>query len=268
MATKDDEPPAKPESKTRQQIVEWFSVTNPDMWISIGVVVIVLVVGWFFGNQIFNLMIDAKAWFISDLPVSLVLYYIVFVISAMCLIPYGPFCIAMGFIYGFFWGFLIQMVGVFVSSAVLYGVGRTILKEKVHEIISRSEGSSVWKGLLKFINKDWREAAKINVLLCFMPVPYGSHPYLFSLSDVPFEQFVLFFMMGMVPNTILNLLIGVALSDASEPGGLNQYHIIGTVMGIVAMVLVVWYASHVAQEILDDADKEEEAKTEGDKLIP
>lgn len=44
MATKDDEPPAKPESKTRQQIVEWFSVTNPDMWISIGVVVIVLVV--------------------------------------------------------------------------------------------------------------------------------------------------------------------------------------------------------------------------------
>jgi hypothetical protein len=37
---------------------------------------------------------------------------------------------------------------------------------------------------------DWQEAAKINVLLCFMPIPYGSHGYLFALSDVPFFQFV------------------------------------------------------------------------------
>jgi len=42
MATKDDEP--KPKSKTRQKIVDWFSVTNPDLWISIGVIAIVLVV--------------------------------------------------------------------------------------------------------------------------------------------------------------------------------------------------------------------------------
>ena len=46
---------------------------------------------------------------------------------------------------------------------------------------------------------------------------YGSHPYLFALSTVPFEQFVAFFMLGMIPNTILNLLIGEALSEASEP---------------------------------------------------
>jgi len=26
------------------------------------------------------------------------------------------------------------------------------------------------------------QAAKINMLLCFMPIPYGSHPYLFSLT--------------------------------------------------------------------------------------
>jgi len=33
------------------------------------------------------------------------------------------------------------------------------------------------------------------MLLCFMPIPYGSHPYLFSLTGVPFEQFVFFFML-------------------------------------------------------------------------
>jgi len=28
-------------------------------------------------------MIDAKAWFISDLPISLIAYYIVFIVSTM-----------------------------------------------------------------------------------------------------------------------------------------------------------------------------------------
>ena len=64
-------------------------------------------------------------------------------------------------------------------------------------------GSRVgWRGLrhksgardLADGQRSW-QAAKINVLLCFMPVPYGSHPYLFSLTAVPFEQFVFFFML-------------------------------------------------------------------------
>lgn len=273
MATMDskseggDEKPHR--SRTRQRIVEWFSLANPDLYIVIGIITIVLVLGWFFGNQIFNMIIDAKAWFIEDLPISLMIYYAVFVLSAIFLIPYGPFCIAMGFVYGFFWGFIIQMVAIFVSSATLFAIGKTILQSKVHEILSRSEGSSAWKGLLKFINQNWKEAAKINVLLCFMPVPYGSHPYLFSLTEVPFEQFVFFFMLGMIPVTALNLLIGVALADATEPEGLNQYHIVGTIITLVALVLAVWYASTIAQDILDEADKEEqEPKTEADKLIP
>jgi hypothetical protein len=48
----------------------------------------------------------------------------------------------------------------------------------------------IWKGLTRMLATDWQEAAKINVLLCFMPIPYGSHGYLFALSDVPFFQFV------------------------------------------------------------------------------
>ncbi len=51
--------------------------------------------------------------------------------------------------------------------------------------------------------------------------------------------------------------------------GLNQYHIVGTIITLVALVLAVWYASTIAQDILDEADKEEqEPKTEADKLIP
>ena len=109
------------------------------------------------------------------------------------------------------------------------------------------------------------------MLLCFMPIPYGSHPYLFSLTSVPFEQFVVFFMLGMVPNTILNLLIGAAISEAAESEGINVYHFIGTGLAIVGILVAVWYASCIAQEVLDEADKEDDEDpppTENSSLLP
>ena len=45
------------------------------------------------------------------------------------------------------------------------------------------------------------QAAKINVIMCYMPVPYGLHPYFFSLSTVPFDQFVIVFMIVSPPSS-------------------------------------------------------------------
>eukprot|EP00961_Rhodomonas_salina_P239871 3240626-Rhodomonas_salina.3 len=248
-----------PEDKKKGQQDKWknFSLTSPDLWIAIFVIIAVIVVGWFFGNAIFQFIIDAKDWFREELPFSLIIYYIFFCLCALVFIPYGPFCIAIGFVFGLQWGFAIQMVAIFLSSSVLFAFGRFILKDKVHEIIAKTDGATVWKGLMKYMGKDWKEvnkrtphaahlcshalsdsclllhhqqtdaptcvhlrsgltldiitvshrcrpfplpacsrqAAKINILLCFMPVPYGSHPYLFSMTTIPFGQFVLFFMM-------------------------------------------------------------------------
>lgn len=39
-----------------------------------------------------------------------------------------------------------------------------------------------------------------------------------------------FFAQGMIPMTILNLLIGEGLAEASAKEGINTYHIIGTVL--------------------------------------
>ena len=39
----------------------------------------------------------------------------------------------------------------------------------------------------------------------------------------------------MVPNTILNLLIGAAISEASQSEGINTYHFIGTGLAIVGV---------------------------------
>jgi len=266
-------PKGDPEDNKKGQKDKWknfFSLSNPDLWIALGVIALVLILGWYFGNQIFNAIIASKEFFLEELPWSLIVYYIVFVACSVVFIPYGPFCIAIGFIFGVYWGFFIQMGAIVLSSAVLFIIGRYLFKDYVNDLISKSDGSQVWKGLMKYMGKDWKEAAKINMLLCFMPIPYGSHPYLFSLTSIPFEQFVFFFMLGMIPNTILNLLIGAAISEAAESEGINTYHLIGTGLAIVGILIAVWYASTIAQDVLDEADRDEEepSPTEDSNLLP
>ena len=124
------------------------------------------------------------------------MYYVVFVACSIVFIPYGPFCIAIGFIFGVYWGFLIQMGAILLSSAVLFIVGRYLFKDyvitlpapppapshpaslnfsddpvvvfpdanhgrvgvlQVNDLISKSDGSQVWKGLMKYMDKDWKE---------------------------------------------------------------------------------------------------------------
>jgi hypothetical protein len=46
----------------------------------------------------------------------------------------------------------------------------------------------------------------------------------------------------------------------------NTYHLIGTGIAIVAIVIAVWYASTIAQQVLEEAEQEE--ATEKDRLLP
>lgn len=43
--------------------------------------------------------------------------------------------------------------------------------------------------------------------MCFIPMPYGTHAYLFSISRCAFWNFVSVFELGMVGHTFLNLAV-------------------------------------------------------------
>jgi hypothetical protein len=48
-------------------------------------------------------------------------------------------------------------------------------------------------------------------------------------------------MLGMIPNTILNLLIGAAIAEATEESGINIYHLIGTgALSLLALLVDYW----------------------------
>jgi hypothetical protein len=48
-------------------------------------------------------------------------------------------------------------------------------------------------------------------------------------------------MLGMIPNTILNLLIGAAIAEATEESGINIYHLIGTgALSLLDLLVDFW----------------------------
>jgi len=127
-----------------------------------------------FGSHIFNAIIDAKD-FLRNEPFSLLGYFSIFTMMSMFFVPYSPFSIAIGFIFGIYWGFVIEMCNIFISSSTIFFVGRYLFKDYVEALIVNSSEATanIWKGLMKYLGRDWREAAKMNILLCFIPMPYG-----------------------------------------------------------------------------------------------
>ena len=218
-----------------------------------------VVIGAKFGNSIFHAIIDAKDY-LREQPLSLLVYFACFTFAAVFFMPYSPFCIAIGFIFGLSIGIAIEMCNILISSSVTFLVGRYLFKEKVEAILfeSSNKTAQIWKSLLKYMGRDWRESAKIQLLLCFIPMPYGMNRYLVSLTNVPFLPYSGWFMIGMIPNTLLNLLIGAALAEAAQEDGVNGYRIIGTGVAVLGIMAAIFYAKIIAEKILTEARLAEE----------
>jgi len=84
---------------------------------------------------------------------------------------------------------------------------------------------------------------------------------------VPFIQYNFFFMIGMIPNTFLNLLIGAALSEASGEGGIDAFRLIGTGVGIVGIMSAIWYAKIIAHKVVAESNKEDAEEGAGPGVV-
>jgi hypothetical protein len=66
--------------------------------------------------------------------------------------------------------------------------------------------------LTKKIQRDWKACAKLNLLLCFAPLPFAIHAYLFGFSECAFVPFVVVFEVGMLLHTAFCVDVGYASS--------------------------------------------------------
>ncbi|KAJ1481001.1 hypothetical protein T484DRAFT_1809021 [Baffinella frigidus] len=207
------------------------------------VVSTVLLVGLALTPALFTEVVSCKQWFIEGGAQG---------VFMAALLPYAPFCIACGYVWGFTGGMLVQTLAILLSSGCIYGIGR-VMKHSLPLAVRRNRE---WTKLLLEIDHDWRKAAKINLLLCFIPMPYGklppwTHAYIFALSEHAFLTFVVVFEFGMIGHTLLNLGIGHVLSCHGEAAA-HPLKTWGAAASISVMLVATWFAGVVAQRQLED----------------
>lgn len=198
------------------------------------------------GKYVGTMLLVGHTWFASAGLAGVLAYCATFSLSATVLLPYSPFCGAVGYIWGVPLGFAVQTLAIVVSSAGIYALGRYLLKDRVCTCM-QTEYPDI-HALVTLVGEDWRyihrrplppclvhlalhltviacvgalyrEAVKLNLMLCLVPMPYGTHAYVFSISDSPFLVFAPVFVLGMIPHTYINLALGAAARASLEGGG-------------------------------------------------
>lgn len=207
------------------------------------------------GVYIWQALTDARGWFLHQFWLGALLYVALFSLAAVLLLPFSPFCMAIGYIWGVPTGFAVQSAGILVSSAVVFVISRGCLKSRVDAWLSETNGQ--WKDTLDRIGADLWECSRLNLLLCFIPMPYGTHAYVFGLSECPFWCFVVVFQVGMTGHTFLNLAIGhaawlAASGDAPSAPGDQDPQILLFAGSALLTTLAICYGIVIARRYVSE----------------
>lgn len=195
------------------------------------------------------------------------LYFILGVFS----LPASLITISAGFLFGFFPGILIANLGSTLGAAAMFLLGRFLFRNFVERQIAKS---GFLKNFDTLMEKRGLKIVVLARLAIFMP--YGVLNYAFSATKIPLRTFVVGSIFGMLPGSILYILIGTSIENLSDLLVLSNKHadlanssdqnfkfwyfaIMG--VGILAMFVLLYYLGKIATLSLKNISKETHFKT-------
>lgn len=190
------------------------------------------------------------------------LYFLLGVFS----LPASLITISAGFLFGFFPGILIANIGSTLGAAAMFLLGRFLFRNFVERQIAKS-------GFLQNFDFLMEKRGFKIVLLARLAIfmPYGILNYAFSATKISLRKFIIGSNLGMLPGSILYILIGTSIENLSDLLVLNPKHsdlanspdqnfkfwylaIMG--VGIVAMFILLYYLGKIATLSLQNMSKD------------
>lgn len=187
-------------------------------------------------------------------------------------LPASLITISAGFLFGFFPGVLIANLGSTLGATVMFILGRFLFRDFVERQVEKS-------GFLKNFDTLMEKRGFKIVLLARLAIfmPYGILNYAFSATKIPLRTFVLGSMLGMLPGSILYILIGTSIENLSDllvlshkPSDLANssdqnfrfWYFAFMSVGILAMFILLYYLGKIATLSLKDISRQVHPKTD------
>lgn len=138
-------------------------------------------------------------------------YLIIFVIKPFFLvIPSNVVALVGGTLFGSIKGFVLTMIGFFVSGTIAFFTARYLGKEFVDKIVKNK--------LLKLDNNMEHRGFRILFLLRLPPIiPFDPLSYACGLSKISYKDFILASLLGVMPETLCYSIMGKSFTNPFSP---------------------------------------------------
>lgn len=177
-------------------------------------------------------------------PMFVALFYIV---ACVLMLPGSALTLGAGFLFGVPVGLLSAWTGATIGACAAFLVGRTLARDWV---ASKVSGNPKFAAVDEAVG---REGFKIVLLLRLSPVfPFNFLNYALGLTKVPFRQYALATLIGMLPGGLMYVYLGSAarsLADVAaghSGGGLASWVFFW--FGLATTIAVAFLVTRVARQ--------------------
>ena len=135
------------------------------------------------------------------------IYLLIFAIKPFfVIIPSNIIAVAAGKVFGAFWGFILTMIGYYISGTVAFFLSRLLGRSFVEDLI----GS-------RFVKLDQnleKNGFKILFLLRLPPIlPYDALSYTWGLTKIKYSDFIWASVLGVAPETLCYVILGMNFNN-------------------------------------------------------
>lgn len=179
------------------------------------------------------------------------LFFMVYVLAVVALLPGSVFTLAAGFAYGPVGALLLVSPASVVGATLAFLLSRSTLRGWIQEQVAQYPKA---RALDRAIGKD---SFRLILLLRLSPlIPFNVLNYALGLTDATVGRYILASFLGMLPGTWMYVYLGslattaAGLTEAARNGGTQR--LVLTIAGRVAAVLVVVLVTRSARRALDE----------------
>ena len=142
----------------------------------------------------------------SHLFLGPLVFFFIYGLSVMCLLPTLPLNLAAGLFWGPYWGGLFTLLGASLGAAGAFLASRFMAADYLNMQLNNTQ----WLWLRDEIIQDgWRSVAFVRINPIF---PFGLLSYFFGLTTVPFYQYFISTMLFVAPWTVLFAAVGNSIN--------------------------------------------------------
>jgi uncharacterized membrane protein YdjX (TVP38/TMEM64 family) len=198
-------------------------------WVAVGFLLLVLCLGWFL-LPLREWIEALQSWLLGLGLWGVLIFMTILIVITFLPAPDWPLPVAAGYVYGF-WAFPLTYFSIAFASVLAFLAARYLLRDKIRPFVNRR---SKYRKLDEALaDEGWQ----VVVLMRLSPiVPFNLQNYALGLTAIPFQQYLLASLIGIIPGIAIYVYFGIFGKGLGNGPSVFDWVLFG--IGVLATVVL------------------------------